>query len=119
VGGAAVTEEEVNGERLTVLEAKERNWWPIAVAVGSSLLSAILSVSLCLSVSERNADRGRQQRQMLAHQAEEQHQAICAILVSLDDNAAAVPPTTALGKAQARTYVSLRVSQGCPPRTEN
>jgi len=97
--------------------ARERPWWPTAVTVGVSLASSALAVALCLSVSERNANRGIQQREQIKATAAQQHEALCALLVALDDNARDVPPATKTGIANARTYASLRVSQGCPPRT--
>jgi hypothetical protein len=117
-----VTAPEVSQEvhRLDVLEARERgNWWPVAVSVGSSILSAALAVTLCLNVSFRNAERGRDQRKIIQATAEQQRQALCALIISLDDNAALDRPVTELGKSNAKTYASLRVSQGCPPREGN
>jgi hypothetical protein len=103
---------------LEILQARDRPWWPIVASFGFSFLTAVLATVLCLVVQEKADRREREQREQLAVQAQDQHDAICAIIVSLDDNAAAVPPTTALGKAQARTYITLRTSLGCPPRTE-
>lgn len=105
---------------LPVVRAEhERPWfWPVISAFLMSFLTAALATALCLAVSDRNAQRGIQQRQQLQVQAREQHQAICAILIALDDNAQLDPPTTDLGRSNAKTYASLRVSQGCPPRTE-
>jgi len=101
----------------TYVRAKiDINAWSIATSVGSSLLSAGLAVVLCLSVSERNAQRGIAQREQLKAAAEDQRRATCALIVSLDDNAQEDPPMTDLGKSNAKTYASLRISQGCPPR---
>lgn len=92
------------------------NAWSIATSLGASVLSAALAVALCLSVSQRNAQRGIAQREQIKATAEQQRQAFCALVISLDDNANADPPTTDLGKSNAKTYASLRVSQGCPQR---
>lgn len=101
----------------TYVRAKiDLNAWSIATSLGSSLLSAGLAVVLCLSVSARNAQRGVAQREQIKATAESQRQAFCALVISLDDNAHADPPTTELGRSNAKTYASLRVAQGCPPR---
>lgn len=82
--------------------------WPFIIAVGSSLLGAILATVLCLNVSERNAQRGRESRAELLRTQ-------CALIVSLDDNYRDLPPTTELGRRNAATMTQLRTSLGCAP----
>jgi len=110
------TDAEVQDGRLEVLEAKDRNWYPIAVAVATSLLSTVLLVGLVLVATHGAAKRSREQQRQIIATAEVQHQALCALIISLDDNAHADPPETDLGRSNARTYAMLRVTQGCPPR---
>lgn len=110
-------EQAVTNGRLKVLEAEERPWrWPVVAAFLFSFLSTVLAVGLCLQVANRNAQRGIAQRQQIQETARQQHEALCGLIISLDDNAAADPPVTDLGVSNAKTYASLRVSQGCPPR---
>lgn len=103
--------------RLDILEAREdRPWrWPIVSAFLFSFLSTALAIGLCLQVSERNSQRGIAQRQQLQEQSRQQHDALCGLIISLDDNARADEPTTELGISNAKTYASLRITQGCPP----
>lgn len=114
-----MTDDEITDGRLDILEAAEHPWWPVVGSFAFSFLTAILATVLCLSVQTRANHRERQQREQLAVQAAHQHEALCAVIASLDDNAADVHATTPLGIANAKTYAQLRVSQGCPPRTEN
>jgi hypothetical protein len=114
VGGDPLTEDE--GGQLEVVQLDDRRWWPIVVSVGSSILSSGLAVLLVLNIQHGNVQRGIYQRQLLQVQAEDQRQALCALIVSLDDNARAIPPTTELGEANVRTYQTLRLSQHCEPR---
>lgn len=113
------TDSEIQDGRLEVLEAKERNWYPIAVAVATSVLSSALAVGLVLAASQGSIHRSQEQRRQIQATAEAQHQALCALIISLDDNAHEAKPETELGISNARTYASLRVSQGCPPRERN
>ncbi len=99
-------------DEVLVVEREDRRWWPIAVSVGTSVLSAILATVLCLTIQARNAQRGREARLEL-------QRSVCAIVVSLDDNYRDVPPATELGRANAVSMSELRVSLGCPPREGN
>lgn len=93
-------------EKIHVVEKDDRRWWPIVVSVGASVLSAILAAALCLTVSARNAERGRDaQRQITAQ--------MCALIVAFDDNYRSEPPTTDLGKRNALAVATLRVSLNC------
>jgi hypothetical protein len=76
----------------------DRQSWPIVLA---SVLSAALSVGVSFTLATRTADKLRD--------------AQCTMIVAADDNYRAAPPTSDLGKSQARSYAALRVSQGCPP----
>lgn len=96
----------------------DRDFWLRIVSYGISFLTAILATALCLSVQARADHRETVQREQLQRQAAQQHAALCAVIVGLDDNATEVPATTPLGIKNSKTYASLRVSQGCPPRTE-
>jgi type II secretory pathway pseudopilin PulG len=96
----------------------DRDFWLRIVSYGISFLTAILATVLCLGVQARADHREAQQREQLQEQAAQQHAALCAVLAGLDDNAVETPATTPLGRKNAKTYASLRVSQGCPPRTE-
>lgn len=87
-------------------------------AYGSSFIGAVLAVVLCLGVQARADHREQEQRVQLQQQAAQAHEALCAVIAGLDDNAVEVPATTPLGRKNAKTYAQLRVSQGCPPRTE-
>lgn len=99
---------ETSGEIVTLVERDDRRWWPIVVSVGSSVGSAVLATLLCLSVSARNADRGRESRRALQTQ-------VCSIVITLDDNYREAPPTTEIGKRNAVSMSRLRVALGCPP----
>lgn len=43
---------------------------------------------------------------------------LCALVVSQDDNFHRTPPSTPLGKEQARNFANLRRAYGCPPYQE-
>lgn len=74
------------------------------------VLSAALSAALCLSVSERNADRGKAARADL-------QRTVCSLITALDDNYSDLPPTTELGRRNAATMSQLRTVLGCEPRS--
>lgn len=101
-----------------VVENDDRRWWPIVVSVGSAVMSAVLSTTLCLTVSERNARHGREQRIELQESQARQHAALCALIVSLDDNYRSNPLPTELSKKNAQSVADQRALQGCPPREE-
>lgn len=93
-------------EKIHIVEKDDRRWWPLVVSVGSSVLSAILAAALCLTVSARNAERGRDARAALTAQ-------MCALIVAFDDNYRSEPPATELGKKNAAAVAALRVSLSC------
>lgn len=97
----------------------DRDLWLRLASYGVSFLTAVLATVLCLSVQSRAAHREQFQRQQLQQQAAQQHAALCAVIAGLDDNASETPATTPLGRENAKTYATLRISQGCPPRSEN
>jgi len=103
-----MTDKEDTGEIL-IVQHDDRRWWPVAVSVGTSVLSAVLAAALCLTVSWRNAERGRDARTELIR-------SVCAIVVTLDDNYSDTPPETELGRRNAASMAQLRVALGCPPR---
>lgn len=107
------------GDEVVGTCGHDREMWQRVMSYGVSFLTAILATVLCLSVQARADHREARQREMLQEQAIQQHAALCAVIAGLDDNASEVPATTPLGVRNARTYASLRVSQGCPPRSEN
>lgn len=95
------------GASVELTVTSDSRWWPVAVSVGSSVLSAVLAATLCLTVSARNAEEGRDaRRQMTAD--------VCAIVVAQDDNYHDSPPTTDLGRRNAASMRQLRISLGCP-----
>jgi hypothetical protein len=85
-----------------------RRWGLVVTAVVLPVMTAILSTVLCLSVSARNADRGRSARADLQRTQ-------CAIVVALDENNRDVPPKTELGRRNAQSMSQLRSSLGCDP----
>lgn len=99
---------ETTGEILLV-EHEDRRWWPLAVSVGASVLSAVLAASLALTVNARDADRERQSR-------EELQRSVCSIVVTLNDNYAENEPATEVGRANAKSMADLRIALGCPPK---
>lgn len=97
---------ESTGEIL-VVQHDDRRWWPIAVSVGTSVLSAVLAAALCLTVQARaKAETERVQR--------DTHDSLCAVIVTLDDNYREIPPGTELGRTNARDLTAERARQGCP-----
>jgi hypothetical protein len=103
----AVTDDgETTGEIL-VVQHDDRRWWPVAVSVGTSVLSAILAAALCLTINARSrAELERVQR--------EQHDSLCAMIVALDDNYRDSPPGTELGRENAKALGVLRAAEHCP-----
>lgn len=87
---------------------RDRRWGTIVVAWILPLLTAVLSTVLCLSVSARNAERGRAARAELQRTQ-------CAIVITLDENYRAVPATTPTGVRNAASMAQLRQSLGCEP----
>lgn len=87
----------------------ERTYGRFVVSWLLPVLTAILSTTLCLSVSHANAQRGRAARADL-------QRTVCAIVVAQDDNYRASPPTTGAGKRNAVSMSQLRVTLGCEPR---
>ncbi len=83
---------------------KERNWALILAPVLSSLLTA----GLCILMLWLVAERSREDR-------EEWKRAVCSIIVTQDDNYRENPPSTELGRENARDLQSLRKTRGCPP----
>jgi hypothetical protein len=113
--GVAVTDdpEETTGEIL-VVQHDDRRWWPVAVSVGTSVLSAILAAALSLSISARNAERDREARIELERVQQEQHNSLCAMIAAFDDNYRDEPPASKLGRDNARDIAALRIAEGCP-----
>jgi hypothetical protein len=111
----AVTDdpEETTGEIL-VVQHDDRRWWPIAVSVGFSVLSAILAATLAQAVSHRSAEREREARIEIERVQQEQHDSLCAMIVALDDNYRDSPPGTELGRKNAKALGVLRIAEGCP-----
>jgi hypothetical protein len=100
------------------MTTRDRDLWARLLSYGASVITAFLATVLCLNVQARADHREAVQRQQLQEQAIQSHMALCAVIAALDDNATEVPATTDLGARNAKTYASLRVSQGCPPRSE-
>lgn len=99
-------EPETTGEIL-VVQHDDRRWWPIAVSVGTSVVSAILAAALVQTWGARAQDEiERVQR--------DQHNSLCAMIVALDDNYRESPPATELGRDNARDLSELRIAEGCP-----
>jgi hypothetical protein len=74
------------------------------------IATAVLSTVLCLNVSARNAQRGREARSELQRTQ-------CALVVAMDENYRDIPPVTELGKRNAGSMGQLRISLGCQPHT--
>lgn len=102
---------------ITIVERDDRRWWPLAVSVGTSVLSAILAASLCLTIQARNAERDREARVDLQRIQQEQRAALCALIIAQDDNYREFPASTELGEANARALADQRADprNGCPP----
>lgn len=98
---------EITGEIL-VVQHDDRRWWPIAVSVGTSVLSAILAAALCLTVNARS-------RAELERVQQEMHDSLCATILALDDNYREIPPESDLGRANAEALAGERQRQNCPP----
>ena len=96
------------GGEVVLIERDDRRWWPLAVCLAGSLLTGLLAVL----INQQTQHRQEQQTRQII---EQQRIVLCTMIVASDDNYRALPPTSDLGKAQARSYASLRVSQGCPP----
>jgi hypothetical protein len=111
----AVTDdpEETTGEIL-VVQHDDRRWWPIAVSVGFSVLSAILAATLAQAVSHRSAEREREARIEIERVQQEQHNSLCAMIAAFDDNYRDEPPASKLGRDNARDIAALRIAEGCP-----
>jgi hypothetical protein len=90
-------------------ETADRRYGRLVVSWLLPVFTAILSTVLCLTVSERNAQRGREARAELQRTQ-------CAIVVAQDDNYRDVPPQTELGRRNAASMAQLRVALGCPGR---
>lgn len=105
-------------DEVALVERDDRRIWPIVVSVGASVLSAILAATLCLTISARNAERGREARAQLVAVQKQQQASVCAIVVALDDNYNDSPPTTDLGRRNAASMDQLRVALGCPKDKE-
>lgn len=86
------------------VEHEGRDWSPLLTSVLSSLFTA----GLCVLVLYLVAERSREDR-------EEWKRAVCSIIVTQDDNYAENPPTTELGKENAKDLMNLRKTRGCPP----
>lgn len=105
-------EAETSGE-IVLVEREDQRWWPLAVSVGSSVLSALLATTLVLIVSHRQVEQERFAREELRIAQEEQRAALCALIVRWDDNARRRPPSTTLGKDNATAMAQLRQSYRC------
>jgi hypothetical protein len=55
---------------------------------------------------------------MSAYNTRQSEQKLCAIVVLSDDAYRKTPPTTELGRQQARNFSVLRRAYGCPPYQE-
>lgn len=103
-----ITASQADPVHVTVENDRERTYGRLIVTWLLPIATALLSTALCLSVSERNAQRGRESRAELQRTQ-------CAIVVALDENYRDAPPTTDLGRRNASSMAQLRASLGCQP----
>ena len=104
-----ITASQTEPVHVSVDQDPARQWGRLFITILLPILTAILSTALCLSVSERNAQRGRESRAELQRTQ-------CAIVVALDENYRDAPPETELGQRNASSMRQLRQSLGCDPR---
>lgn len=93
-----------------------RRWWPVAAAVGSSILSSILAVVLLLAIQQRNAEQDRKAQEELARVQAQQKAALCGLVVLMDNAWRETPPATTSGHNLAAAIADARRILDCPAR---
>jgi len=87
--------EEVTGEARKLLR---RDAYRLLVGVLTVLASAGTSILVTVTLTTRSEHK------------------LCAVVILSDNAYASKPPTTELGKTQAKNFAQLRKELGCPPR---
>lgn len=98
---------------VVLIETEDRRWWPLAVSVGASVLSALLAAGLALTVSHRQVEASAKVQGQIQAALEAQRTGLCAFVVRLDDNARREPPSTQLGRDNAVAYAQFRLAYRC------
>ena len=90
------------------------SWYSWVVVILVPIMASLAVLVVSLKVNERSLQRERQARETLAQAQEDSRQALCRMLVLLDDSYRRQPPTTPAGVELARAVSEARTLNRCP-----